>query len=230
MTAMIDAQVTAMKKYTTAIVTDGLKRLGVREAWAKGIHPISKSARTFAGRAVVLKYAPIGEEIPKPGLPGAFAIINGCRPGDVLVYAACGVDAWLIGDNVINMAIHRQLGSVVVDGAARDFEALVDLDFPSFARGPSASPYSLEIQLVSVDSPARISGAKVVPGDIVVGDSDGVVVVPADLVDDLLFELEHLADADAKLGEAVLADADLEELNRLTVLKGQKRPKPETDA
>ena len=222
MNSVSDEQVKELAQYPTAIVTDGLKRLGVRDAWAKGIHGLSKTARRFAGRAVVLNYEPVSDT-PASKLPGQFALINACRPGDVLVYAAQGVDAWLIGDNVVNLSMHRDLAGIVVDGGSRDVEALAELPFPAFVKCASASPYSLEIRLASVDTPATIATAKVSPGDIVVGDPDGVVVVPAGVVEELLFQLEHLLAADNKLGEAVIADAPLEELDRLTALKGQRR-------
>lgn len=224
MVSVTDAQIEALSRYPTAIVTDGLKRLGLRDAWARGIHPVSKTGRSFAGRAVVLTYDTVSDT-PAPALPGQFALINACAPGDVLVYAARGVDAWLIGDNVVTLCKHRKLAGVVVDGAARDIDALAELDFATFVRGASASPYSHEIRLTSIDTPATVAGATVSPGDIVTGDSDGVVVVPAAAVEELLFQLEHLLDADTRLGEAVEADAPLEELDRLTALKGQLRKK-----
>jgi regulator of RNase E activity RraA len=226
MNQVTDDQILRMRRYSTAIVTDGLKRLGLRDAWAKGIRPVPPNAPVFAGRAVVLTYAPKGKA-PAVSLPGQFTIINQSRPGDVLVYAACGVDAWLVGDNVVNLAMHRKLGAVVVDGGVRDVQDLRKLDFPTYAKTVSASPYSLEVQLVSIDTPATIAGATVAPGDLVVGDADGVVVVPAAAVEELLFEIEHLAEVDAELGRLVVADAPLAELERVAAQKGQRRPRTE---
>lgn len=108
------------------------------------------------------------------------------RPGEVVVVAAQGnTDVAMLGEMIARQAVLRGLGGLVVDGAVRDVAALRSFALPVFARG--AVPRGPHKDYGGmVDTPVAVGGVAVRPGDLILGDEDGVVVVPLDRVDALL--------------------------------------------
>ena len=90
---------------------------------------------------------------------------------------------------------------------------------PVYCKGSGTKPYAEELQLAAVNVPIDIDGCRVVPGDIVVGDDDGIVVIPADRAEEIVYQAEDIADIEIKLAEAVERQASLEELG---VIGGRK--------
>lgn len=218
-----DQVIEALRAYPTALITDALKRLKVRQAWATGLSRISRPAARLAGRAIILNYAKTGTGSGQ-NLAGQFDIIEDCKPGDVLLYAALGVDAWLVGDNVANYATNRKLGGIVVDGGARDADDLARTDLPVFSRTVSARPYSYEIWLEAMNQPTTIAGAQVKHNDIVVGDGDGVVIVPSERAGEVLHQLGDLDTIDRELADSIARRAPLSEVNAIAARKGVLYP------
>jgi regulator of RNase E activity RraA len=103
--------------------------------------------------------------------------IDDAAPGDVIVVAAGGyVDRALIGELMAGRAAARGLAGIVIDGAVRDAHDIGEMQFPVFARGVTpAGPYRNGPGLHQI--PVAIGGVAVSPGDIVMGDDDGVVVI-----------------------------------------------------
>lgn len=102
------------------------------------------------------------------------------RPGDIIVVdGRGGMDRALCGEIMIQYAMRRGIGGFLIDGCVRDALAIESLDFPVYARGLSPNgPYKNGPGEINV--PVCIGGVAVMPGDIVVGDADGVVIVPLD--------------------------------------------------
>ena len=100
------------------------------------------------------------------------------KPGDILVVDACGFpDTGLWGDLMTQMAQKRRIGGIVVDGGVRDKQAIIKLGFPVFAK--AISPLGgFKTSPGSVNVPIACAGVTVNPGDVVVGDADGVVIIP----------------------------------------------------
>jgi regulator of RNase E activity RraA len=107
-------------------------------------------------------------------------------PGEVVVVAAGGnTDVAMLGEMIARQSILRRLGGLVVDGAVRDVGAIRSFDLPVFARGAVPRGPHKEYGGV-VDVPVSMGGVAVRPGDLILGDDDGVTVVPLDRIDDLL--------------------------------------------
>ncbi|PNQ98748.1 4-hydroxy-4-methyl-2-oxoglutarate aldolase (plasmid) [Azospirillum argentinense] len=129
----------------------------------------------------------LGPAFPAQGQPGdnltAHAAISFARPGDVIVYSAGGfVDGASFGDTMATAALARGLGGVVIDGAVRDAAELRKLDLPVFARGVSLRSRGDKARLGPLAQAVEVGGIRVEPGDLIIGDDDGVVVIPlADL-------------------------------------------------
>jgi regulator of RNase E activity RraA len=214
----IDNEVVALKQYPTALITDALRRLGVQNAWTSGLAKRSTQSSRMVGRAVILNYAWIVDGTER-NVAGQFDIIEQSPPGSILLYAALGVDAWLIGDNVANFSRNFDLGGIAVDGGARDADDLADFDLPVFTRSLSTAPYANKIWLEAVNSPTRFAGAQVKHGDIVVGDTDGIVIVPKESAADLIIQLADLEKIELALGNAIAQRSPLSEINKIASRK-----------
>jgi RraA family protein len=112
------------------------------------------------------------------------------RPGDIIVVDARGsLQNAVLGDIICTKAKHRKIAGFVVDGLIRDLPAILELDFPVFARG--TSPIGpLHRGPGEINYPVCCGGMVVNPGDVVVGDAAGLVIVPQDILQELLLRLE----------------------------------------
>ncbi len=165
-----------------AVVSDALDRLGRRnQALDPAIRPLWPGAR-LSGVAVPVT---IVADTFEPELPydGELTVLDGLRPGDVpllVVEQGVGCASW--GDLFSCAALGRGAAGVVIDGFARDAAAIEELRFPAFARGLSPLDTFARARVSGIDVETRAGGVDVSPGDLVVGDTDGVVIVPRALV------------------------------------------------
>lgn len=164
-----DRVLEALAGLPTANIGDAMDRMGVVEA---EIGPVWRGAR-IAGRAVTV-------EVAEGDNAGIHAAIPGLVRGDVLVVQGHGArNRALIGELVAERLRAKGCLGIVVDGAVRDVEELEELQFPVFARAVTpAGPYKHGPHRLG--RAVAIGGVVVHPGDLVLGDADGVVVVPAD--------------------------------------------------
>lgn len=181
-----------LRKLPTANIGDAMRRLGVMDA---GIKPIWQGA-ALAGTAYTVWTRP-GDNL------GVHEALQHVRPGDVIVVNG-GADESraLIGELIAGRAKARGVVGFVIDGAVRDAEGLAEYGMPVFARAVTpAGPYKDGPFTTCVD--VAVAGVAVRPGEIVVGDADGVVVVP-------------LGDAELIVKEAEAKHA-AEQATRLTI-------------
>ena len=178
------AAVSVLEKAPTAVVSDALDRLGYGDqALDASIRPLWPEAR-LAGLAVPVVVAADSSE---PELPydGELALLDGLRPGDVpLLAVAPGVRCASWGELFSCAALGRGAAGVVIDGYARDAAEIRALGFPAFARGLSPLDTFGRATVTGIGVEARAGGVEVRPGDFIVADVDGVVVVPRALVAD----------------------------------------------
>lgn len=157
----------AVRPYAVAVLSDALGRTGTMDA---GIKPLAEGMR-IVGTAVTVRAYPADNLMIHLGLKLA-------RPGDVLVIDADGVtDTAVVGELVGACAQRQGLAGFIVDGAVRDRAGFRELGFPVFARA-NVPNGPLKNGPGSVNVPIACGGQIVNPGDIVVGDEDGVVVIP----------------------------------------------------
>ncbi len=129
--------------------------------------------------------------------------IDMAQPGDIIVVDGAGaLDAALIGDIMTSYAVSRQVGGFVIDGAVRDTEELAARDLPVYARGISPRGPTREGP-GEINVAVSIDGTVVQPGDIVVGDADGLVFVPPAQADALLKAVEALLAKEKALLSAI---------------------------
>jgi regulator of RNase E activity RraA len=191
----------------SGVVCDALGRLGLA-GFMDGIHPI-RSESTLSGRARTVRFgAKRGTAKPQFNV---YSIMRELSPGDVLVIGTDGCESWIFGENVANAARHAQLAGIVTDARARDGALLAAHPLPAFSAGLAVRPPN-GIEIIAFDVPISMAGAQVLPNDLIVGDVDGIVVVPGDRIDDVLVQVEDLAQLEIQQGDAIARGAPLPEL------------------
>lgn len=173
--AIADALIARYRKLATPLISDNLQRL----PGGAGIRPFHKVAGSMAGRALTVKTRP-GDNAT---IHQALELI---QPGDVLVVDGGGdTGRALIGEIMSSIAKSRGAAGIVIDGAIRDSGAIGADTFPCFARAAiHLGPYKSGPGHINV--PVSIGGMVVHPGDLVIGDEDGVVVVRPEEAEALL--------------------------------------------
>ena len=130
-----------------------------------------------------------------------WAALDSIQPGDVMMVATGGYDGCaVVGDLIISFARNRGAVAVVTDGVIRDQEALADIGIPVFSAGIRPSGPD-KVGPGSIGLPIWIGGERVCPGDVVVGDWDGVVVVPQHMLADAVVTLDQIAVKEAGMEE-----------------------------
>jgi len=140
------------------------------------------------------------------------------QSGDVLVVSTCGnTTSAVFGDLMCTTAVAAKLGGIVVDGAIRDVDGITKLGFPAFSRTVCAGGCDKDGP-GEVNVPISCGGTVVMPGDIIVGDGDGVVVVPRDNAEEVLTLLQQLLERErqriTEINAGTLFRPDVDDLLR----------------
>ncbi|MCZ3378421.1 ribonuclease activity regulator RraA [Rhizobium sp. AG207R] len=176
---------------TTATLTTILLKKGLRNVWIRGAMPIRPGQRRIVGRAFTLRFVPAREDLATPeswsSPKSTRAAIEAMPDGCIAVVDAMGVkDAGIFGDILCARMVKRNVAALVTDGVVRDLEGVLGTGLPVWATGASAPPSVAGLTFVDWEQPIGCGGVAIFPGDVLVVDSDGAVVVPAALVDDII--------------------------------------------
>jgi regulator of RNase E activity RraA len=152
----------------------------------------------MVGRAFTVQFMPMRPDVEAVasarakarGIPKLTnqAAIDMLRPGDVLVVDLFGkkVDGTIVGDNLFYYVMTAtKSGGLVVDGSVRDLDGIFEIDMPAYFRSVDPTPIG-NVMLTVINIPIRIGGVTVMPGDLVVGDREGVYFIPPQEVKDVL--------------------------------------------
>lgn len=172
----------------TATLAGVLHQRGIRSSFLSGLVPLSTGHR-MVGVARTLRYLPIRDDLIPVYATRTNAqrrAVESLQPGEVLVISARNVaDAGTIGDIYAMRALRLGASGVVTDGATRDTPALAELGIPVYHRAAHGSTYRRHHMPVDTQLPIECAGVTVIPGDVIVGDDEGVVCVPAAMVDEV---------------------------------------------
>ena len=180
---------------STPTIATALYKRGLRSQSIQGVLPLTPPTRSMVGRASTLRYIPAREDLNPitvfndPNHPQR-AAIEACPPGYVLVMDSRGDPrAASAGGILVRRLMMRGVAGVVTDGGFRDSAEIASLDIPAFHQRPSA-PTNLTLhQAIDIDVPIGCGGAPVFPGDVIVGDADGVIVIPAGIAAEIADEV-----------------------------------------
>lgn len=192
----------ALAQATTATLTTILLKKGLRHVWIRGAFPLTHGQPRIVGRAFTVRFIPAREDLATPASWSSpistRAAIEDMPAGCIAVVAAGGVtDAGFWGDILCARMAVRGVAGLVSDGVVRDRAGVLATGLPVWAAGAAAPPSVAGLTFVDWQRPVGCGGVAVIPGDVIVADGDGAVVIPAALVDEvaaLAVEQERLED------------------------------------
>ena len=199
------------EKLSTTNVSDALDALGYRGA-TYGIRPMAPQWGTVVGRAVTLKMTASGLTRGKNHL-GVMAI-EAAQAGDVIVVDNGGrldISCW--GGILANGAKMKGVSAVVIDGACRDLDDCIEAEFPVYARGTVVATARGRAMEENTNVMIQFGGVQVRPGDIVMGDRSGVVIVPAEVTDEVLAKAEELYEKEERMIAEIRSGASMLEVD-----------------
>ncbi len=179
---------------STATLTTALFKRGLRNQFLQEVSPLSPKGRNMVGPAFTLRTIPAREDLNKLEVfrdrshPQRVAIET-CPEGHVLVIdSRKDARAASAGSILVTRLMMREGAGIVTDGGFRDSPEIAKLDFPAYHRRPAA-PTNLTLhQAIAIDEPIGCGDVAVFPRDIVVGDDEGVVIIPAHLAEEVAAE------------------------------------------
>ena len=182
-----DDIVRALAAVSTATITTVLLKQGLRKVWMRGPRPLEGKQSRVVGRAFTLRFLPAREDL---ATPAAWASPTSTRvaveempAGAVVVADAMGVtDAGIFGDILCARMRKRGVGALITDGVLRDGAGVKATGLPVWCSGLAAPPSVAGLTFAGWEAPVACGGVAVFPGDMVVADGDGAVLIPSALV------------------------------------------------
>ena len=180
-----------------------LHERGFNNQYADGFQ-VLQPAKTMVGRAFTVQFMPLRSDVDEVAQTKAKdhglkqlmnqTAIDMLQPGDVLIVDLFGkkVNGTIVGDNLfyyVMTATHG--GGLVVDGGIRDLNGISEIDMPAYFRSVDPTPIG-NVMLTGINIPVRIGGVTVMPGDLVVGDREGVYFVPPQFVKEVLDRADEI--------------------------------------
>jgi 4-hydroxy-4-methyl-2-oxoglutarate aldolase len=189
-----------LAKLDTCAVSDGMDRLGLKGA-TFGVRPMWACPK-IVGRAATMKIKPVGLEKPKQHL-GTAAIVA-AQAGDIIVVDNGGrPDSSCWGGLLSLAAKTKGISGIVIDGACRDVDESRDLEFPVYARGALPMTARNRVMQESFNHEIQFAGVQVHPGDLVIADGSGVVVIPRSQEEEVVKEAEAVAATEARMADGI---------------------------
>ncbi|HVJ33988.1 MAG TPA: ribonuclease activity regulator RraA [Terriglobia bacterium] len=195
---------------STATLTTALFKRGLRNQFIQNVHPLNPQGETMVGEAYTLRYIPAREDLNPITVfqnrdhPQRKAVEE-CPPGAVLVIdSRKDARAASAGSILVSRLMKRGVAGIVTDGGFRDSPEIGRLAIPAYHQRPSA-PTNLTLhQAIDINQPIACGDVAVFPGDVLVGDGEGVVVIPAHLAHDIAVEAAEMTVFEDFVTEEVL--------------------------
>lgn len=219
----------ALRTISTASIATALYKRGLRNQLIQGVLPVSPKPQNMVGQAFTLRYIPAREDrnmlsvFRNPEHPQRVAMET-CPPGWVLVMdARKDSRAATAGSILITRLAVRGAAGVVSDGGLRDVEGIGKLDMPAYCARPSALTNLTHHEALDINVPISCGDVAVFPGDVMVGDGDGVMVIPLHLVDEIVEECLAMEEYEAFALEEVRSGASIIGLYPCTREENQRK-------
>lgn len=201
--------IAAFLNLDTSTISDAMDKIGI-EGQCLGIKSLNPNWK-IAGRAFTVKYGPVDVE---KGTVGDY--IDDVSPGDVVVIDNQGrLDCTVWGDILTGVAKRRGIAGTVIDGVCRDTNRSLELDYPMFSVNRYMRTGKDRVQVDAVGGAVSVANIRVRQGDIVIGDADGVVVVPKEFEEKVLATAIEIEAAEDKIREATENGMRLDEARKL---------------
>ncbi len=168
---------------STATLTTVLLKKGLRNVWLRGAFPKQPQQKRVVGTAFTLRFVPAREDLATPASWASpistRAAIEAMDAGVIAVADAMGVsDAGIFGDILCARMAKRKVAALITDGVVRDMEGVLATGLPVWCAGAAAPPSVAGLTFVNWQEPVACGGVAIFPGDTIVADGDGAVVIP----------------------------------------------------
>jgi len=210
MTEKMRSQIDFLKTCETGNVADAYVRLGaVRDlpaytADSSQCRPF-RIEDVFVGPAVTVQFAP-----PVPGQEGTgmFEVLTQAEAGSAILMAGIPQRCYM-GDVLAQYAAHRKMAAVAADGFVRDSKGCMAAGIPIFSRGGTTTAKGKGLYTITaVNQPITFCGMRVYPGDIIMGDCDGIIRIPPALLDDICRELVQVMECEVEYAKVLQAGGE----------------------
>jgi regulator of RNase E activity RraA len=171
-----------LEKVSSASIYSALWDLGYKNCWIEDIHPVTLTDIHVAGRAVTVKYLPFKKAVDEGYLRQKYlALTEVLKKGDVIVMDACNAKSGVIGDCMASGFKMKGASAVVIDGGVRDVPLIKKVGLPVFAKYVTPAHIGEKVIPFEINTTIECGSVQVNPGDIIVADDDGVVVIPKEV-------------------------------------------------
>ncbi len=187
-----------LAKVSTATLCTALFKQGLRNQFIQDVHPLSRKGTNMVGQAYTMRYIPAREDLntisvfQDPRHPQRVGVEE-CPPGHVMVIdSRKDPRAASAGSILVARLMKRGVAGVVTDGGFRDSPEIAELDIPCYHNRPSAPTNLTRHQAIELNGPIGCGDVAVFPGDVIVGDGEGVVVIPLHMADAIAEEATNM--------------------------------------
>lgn len=198
---MTDEQRKRLDKICSNTVSDAMTALKIRNGGAAlGIRPIWEGCPHIVGEAITAKIGPEGFAQSAKTHFGVLQAMKQAKPGSVLVMDHSGrMDVSSFGGIMATTAQLSGMSGVVVDGITRDVDTFADIKFPVYSRGAGIATSRGVTMAYLINGMIQFGGLQVRPGDIVVADRSGTVIIPQERFEEVLAKAEELEEKEAAM-------------------------------
>ncbi len=176
---------------STATLTTVLLKMGLRNVWLRGAFPKQPEQKRVAGTAFTLRFVPAREDLATPASWASpistRAAIEAMEEGVICVADALGVtDAGIFGDILCARMAKRKVGALITDGVMRDMDGVLATGLPVWCAGAAAPASVAGLTFINWQEPIACGGVAIFPGDAIVADGDGAVVIPQSMLAEVM--------------------------------------------
>ncbi|ANY18402.1 hypothetical protein L540_06400 [Bordetella pseudohinzii] len=202
----------AFQGLATSTIGNVLDDLGIGSI-GLNLRPVAPGMR-FVGAALTVKEVTGAKNAYKPSEFGLGAVIDLCQPLDVVVIDNGGQQVSTWGGVASVAAVRNGVAGLVVDGGVRDADEIIEQGFPVFSRHVVPLSGKTRVKVIEINTTVKIDGMPVHPGDIIIGDASGLVVVPRDRAAEVARRASELELQDRKASEEIRAGLSFTEALR----------------
>jgi regulator of RNase E activity RraA len=190
-----------LTEVSTASIAGALLKLGLRNIWIRGASPAAGNISRCVGEAFTMRFLPMREDLTGPALErlsNSRAATEAAEAGSMVVIDAMGIaDAGVAGDVLCARMVRRGVTGLVTDGVIRDVAGVEQTGLPVWSRGTASPAPGNALTFIDWGLPIACGGVAIFPGDVIVADRDGAVVIPSALVDRVAAEAAEIERFDA---------------------------------
>src|SRR4051794_6834389 len=181
----------ALRATTTGTIHTVLLKKGIRRTWMRGPRPLFNAGERVVGRAFTMRFVPMREDLATPeswsSPKSTRAAIEDMPEGCIAVVDAMGIaDAGIFGDILCARMAKRKVTALITDGVIRDGAGVIGTGLPVWCRGTAAPASVASLTFVDWEQPIGCGGVAVFPGDFIVADGDGCVLIPQGVIDSVV--------------------------------------------